>query len=104
MVGGRQVLGLSKYLADVTHEMRGDRFSFGVTDRDTRKVALKVSGRIEPGVVVPSPTLVNIGNIGDEVTRVAVDTDSSWRIGPAFDVRIRADPDDGHLGRHVADL
>jgi hypothetical protein len=103
-IGGRELLGLSKYLTDVGHQFRGDRFSFSLVHSETGNPTLKVSGRIGQGVVVRSPPLVNLSNLGGEVLRTVVDTDTSWRIGRALDVCLRFDSSDGHLGHHVADL
>jgi hypothetical protein len=104
LAGGRELLGLSKYLADVAHDLRGDRFRFEVRDRASGTPTVTVSGRVGPGVVVPSPRLVNLSSWRDTVIRVEVDTDSSWRIGPALGVQVACDPGDDHLGRRVAEL
>lgn len=104
MAGGIELLGLSKYLATIDHAFRGDRFEFAVRNAETGVRTLAVSGRIGPGVVLPSPTLFNVSNVDGANVHIRVDTDSSWRIGPPLGVRVSCHAGDGHLGSHVADL
>lgn len=103
-VGGRELLGLSKYLTEVAHDFRGDGFSFTVLDPGSSRPAIELSGRIGQGVVVRSAPLVSLSNLDGQVLRTVVDTDSSWRIGRALGVRLGCDRSDEHLGRHAGDL
>ena len=104
LVGGVELLGLSKYLAPVSHDLGGDRFAFAVGDATSNIPALEVSGSIGRGVVVRSVPMVNITRVGGELARAVIDPDFSWRIGAARNVKVRCQPADPHLGGHVARL